>query len=215
MKWINNFSKSKTPYYIYKLNKNDRILYKAHSKLSKSIIILDGYICIFKIFNNKRVSFLYILTKNNIIHLYNRYLTNEYYYDLVACETSYIISFSLDTLTQKIKFDKSIFHDIIKAQELTLNISEIIHDIYKQKYLQNKLLQFILFNLIQFGKIKNHRVIIPFYLTQNILAIILKTNKKHINQIMIRLSKKNIYNYSSKQIIKVDHIFNLINIFAY
>nr|QCI04547.1 global nitrogen transcriptional regulator [Apoglossum ruscifolium] len=86
MKWINKFSESQIPYYIYKLNKGDQILYKNTINYNNCMIILNGVLCILKTFNNKKIFTIAILSTNDSINLKYFNINIQYYYKLIALE---------------------------------------------------------------------------------------------------------------------------------
>nr|YP_009332845.1 global nitrogen transcriptional regulator [Membranoptera tenuis]AKL79101.1 global nitrogen transcriptional regulator [Membranoptera tenuis] len=214
MKWINNFSNSHIPYYIYKLNKGDKILYNPNKIYNRSIIILHGVIYLFKIFQNKEIFPLAILKTNNIIDLEYSYET-QHYYTIIALDQAYLMSFSLLNIKNKIYIKKQILFNIIYGQKLTLKQYELMNQILRHKYIKYRILQLIFLLSLEFGIIHKNKIIIPFSLSQKNLSIIIGSNKITINQIMNYLSKKTIIKYSTKKIIHIENIVNLQLLFSY
>nr|YP_009332625.1 global nitrogen transcriptional regulator [Membranoptera weeksiae]AHZ94639.1 global nitrogen transcriptional regulator [Membranoptera weeksiae] len=214
MKWINSFSNSHIPYYIYKLNKGDKILYNPNKIYNRSIIILHGVIYLFKIFQNKEIFPLAILKTNNIIDLEYSYET-QYYYTIIALDQAYLMSFSLLNIKNKIYIKKQILFNIIYGQKLTLKQYELMNQILRHKYIKYRILQLILLLSLEFGIIHKNKIIIPFSLSQKNISIIIGSNKITINQIMNYLSKKTIIKYSTKKIIHIENIVNLQLLFCY
>lgn len=210
MKWINNFSKTRISYYIYKLNTNDSILYLNNSKQAQCIVILEGILCIFKIFNNKKIFFLGIISKDHILNLtsFNKYL--NHYYKVIALNKTYVMSFSINT-----KINSKIFFNIIKAQKLTIKKYETINCILKQQYSKYKVIQIILFLFIEFGNIQNKQVHLSFKLSQKKLALITGLNKTKINQIINLLIKQKIIQLSSYKTINLYNIYRLFFLYCY
>nr|YP_009326625.1 global nitrogen transcriptional regulator [Membranoptera platyphylla]AMJ16882.1 global nitrogen transcriptional regulator [Membranoptera platyphylla] len=214
MKWINSFSNSQIPYYIYKLNKGDKILYNPNKIYNRSIVILQGVIYLFKIFQNKEIFPLAILKTNNIIDLECSYET-QHYYTIIALDQTYLMSFSLSDIKNKIYIKKQILLNIIYGQKITLKQYELMNQILRHKYIKYRILQLILLLSLEFGIIHENKIIIPFSLSQKNLSIIIGSNKITINQIMNYLSKKTIIKYSTKKIIHIENIFNLQLLFCY
>nr|QCI06079.1 global nitrogen transcriptional regulator [Delesseria sanguinea] len=214
MKWITSFSNSQIPYYIYKLNKGDKILYNPNKIYSKSIIVLHGVIYLFKVFQNKEIFPLAILKTNHIIDL-NYYYETQHYYTIIALDKTYLMSFSLLEIKNKIYIKKQILFNIIHGQKSTLRQYELMNQILKHKYIKYRILQLILLLSLEFGIIHDNKIIIPFSLSQKSLSIITGSNKVTINEIMSYLSKKTIIKYSTKKIIHIENIFNLQLLFCY
>nr|YP_010155950.1 global nitrogen transcriptional regulator [Cumathamnion serrulatum]QQY85317.1 global nitrogen transcriptional regulator [Cumathamnion serrulatum] len=214
MKWIKTFSNSQITYYIYKLNKGDKILYKPNRIYSKSIIVLHGVIYLFKMFQNKDIFPLAILSTNNIINLDYSYDT-QHYYTIIALDRAYLISYSLLDIKNKIYIKKQILINIIYGQKSTLKQYELMNQILKHKYTKYRILQLIFLLSLEFGVIHDNKIIIPFSLSQKNLSIITGSNKITINKIMNYLSRKTIIKYSTKKFIYIEDIFSLQLLFCY
>lgn len=210
MKWIHNLSKAKINYHIYQLNKNDHILYFHTLNNNKHLIVLEGIICILKIFNNKKQFTIGILKKNHAIDLNNQ--NKQYYYKLIAFEKTYIISFSLkinNCINPKILFY------IIESQKLTIQKYELFNCILQQQYTKYKIIQFILFLFIEFGTIKNKRMYISFNISQKKLSLITGISKNKINNIINVLIKQKILYFSCKKEIYIDNAYSLFLMYCY
>nr|QCI06167.1 global nitrogen transcriptional regulator [Dicranema revolutum] len=182
MKWINEFLKSKIPFYIYKLRKNDSIVYTEEHN-NTSIIILYGIAYILKTFTNKESITLAILESGNIIHNYKP--STNYYYKIIAITNIFLLSFQLkDILNLKNYSNHQTFSKFIKLYNKTEKRYEMMHSVLAHKYIKNRLIQLIL-NLSQnFGIIKEKQIIIPYYISQINISIITGSNRTNINKIL-------------------------------
>lgn len=207
MQWINYFSTSKIPFYIYKLKKGDSIIYKSNTKNNKSIIILHGIIYILKIFTNQEILTLGILNKGNIISYKQE--TQYHYYNAVAMEETFILSFRLEDaiLNQNIK--KNLLQTIIQSHQSTLYKYEIMNSILAHKYTKHRIIQLILFLSTEFGLVEKNHIIIPFYLSQKTISIIIGSNRSTVNKIMHKLYQNNAISYSNQKYICIKNLFIL------
>nr|QCI07636.1 global nitrogen transcriptional regulator [Nitophyllum punctatum] len=209
MKWIRHLSENQIPYYIYKLHKNDHILYKTCVNKNKALIILHGTICLFEILPTQQMLPLAILNKNNIINFAKLNMTRQSYYKLLAFETTYIISFYIDHLNNQNTNQATFFLDIIESYQNTLIKYEIMNYILTHKYNKARIIQLILFFCIEFGIISQNDIYIPLSIPQTTIAIITNSNKNTINKILKQISNKILIRYSSKKIICIKNILDL------
>nr|YP_009391942.1 global nitrogen transcriptional regulator [Acrosorium ciliolatum]ARW60086.1 global nitrogen transcriptional regulator [Acrosorium ciliolatum] len=199
MKWINEFSNSQIPYYIYKLNKGDSIIYNCNSDYNKSFIVLRGIIYILKIFTNQEIIPIAILNTNNIINLNPFKINKQNYYKIIALDKTYIISFNINKLKYNDNINKSLILNIIFSYELTLEKYERMNSILIHKHIKYRVIQLILFLCLDFGIINQKQVIIPFKLSQKSLAKITGSNQITINKMINKLSKNMLITYSLKK----------------
>ena len=210
MTWIQALSKTQINYYIYKLNKNDSILYFQALTSNQYLIILEGIICVLKIFNEKKKFTVGILKTDNAVHLNNN--NSRYYYKLIAFEQTYIISFSLNMNKY---ISPKILSYIIQAQKLTIQNYEIINCILKQQYTKYKIIQFILFLFIEFGMMNNKYIYLSFHLSQSKLSLITGINKNKINNIINQLVNQKIIRFYYNKRIYIHNIYHLFLIYCY
>nr|YP_009392568.1 global nitrogen transcriptional regulator [Caloglossa monosticha]ARW61130.1 global nitrogen transcriptional regulator [Caloglossa monosticha] len=211
MKWINNFSKTRIPYYIYKLNTGDSILYFNNSKQNQYIVVLEGILYVLKIFSNKKAFFVGVINKNNILDLTKINDKLDYYYKAIALNKTYIISFSINN---KNNINSKIFFNIIKAQKLTIKKYELINCILKQKYYKYKVLQIILFLFIEFGTINNKQLSLSFKISQQKLGLITGINQTKVNKIINLLANQKIIQFSSRKTIHIQNIYRLFFLYC-
>lgn len=208
MKWINHFTVSKIPFYVYKLHKGDSIVYIQNSGKDTSIIILHGTLYLLKIFTNKEILTLGILNKENIIH---PIAEQQYcYYKLIAIEESFLISFKWKDLISNNNAENNLLMNIIKASQSTLYKYEIMNNILIHKYTKHRVIQLILFLCKEFGLIEKNQIIIPFYISQITISIITGSNRCTINKIMHSLYNKNAISYSNQKYICIVDPFKLL-----
>nr|CRF40206.1 Global nitrogen transcriptional regulator [Laurencia snackeyi] len=194
MRWINLLNNSKIPYNIYKLNTNDStIVCKKYNNQNYSTIILHGSIYIIKVFENKKTIPIVILNKNSLFN--TKDITNEFYYQLIALERTYILTVKIDNTN---KLSSELMINIIESYRKTLNSYQIINETMNQKHRKNRVMQMILFLLFEFGIVNQKQIQLPFKVSQRNLAKITGTNKKTINQIINNISKKSHINYHKK-----------------
>lgn len=201
MKWINSLNNSKVPYYIYKLNKNDSIIisceYKNHNQL---LIVLHGSVYILKNFGKKQVIPIVILNKNSIFSI--SYLNNQFYYQFIALEKTYILIIKNYNIK---KLDGQLMLNIIQSYQKTLSAYEIMNEAINQKYTKNKVIQIILLIFFQFGIINKKQIQLPFKISQKDLAIMTGTNKATLNKIIKEVSS---IEYTKKKSMQINNIFN-------
>nr|YP_009397936.1 global nitrogen transcriptional regulator [Sonderella linearis]ARW67122.1 global nitrogen transcriptional regulator [Sonderella linearis] len=210
MKWINFFVNQNIPHYIYKLNKNDIIIInRINSYTEKSIIILYGSLYIINTFTNQEELPLTILNKNNIFDINNLNTNYRSYYQLIALEKTYIISFQFNHIKNIKEMDKYHLINIINSYQKTINKYETMNKILSHKYIKNRLIQLILFLFLEFGNIHGKQIYIPFKISQKNLAIITGTNKTTINKVMKYISKTLFINYAIKNTIHINDIYKI------
>nr|YP_009393808.1 global nitrogen transcriptional regulator [Caloglossa beccarii]ARW62370.1 global nitrogen transcriptional regulator [Caloglossa beccarii] len=214
MKWIHSLSKANINYHVYQLNKNDSILYFHTLTNNKYLIILEGIVCIFKIFNNKKKFAIGVLKKDHTITIDLSNQNKQYYYKLVAFDKTYIISFSL-TFNINNYINPQILFYIIQSQKLTIKKYELFNCIFKQKYTKYKIIQFILFLFIEFGIISNKKIYISFDLSQEKLSLITGINKNTINHIIHILVNQKIIHFSYKKKIYIYDPYRVFSVYCY
>nr|YP_009392982.1 global nitrogen transcriptional regulator [Caloglossa intermedia]ARW61544.1 global nitrogen transcriptional regulator [Caloglossa intermedia] len=212
MEWINNLSRTQIFYYVYKLNTNDSLVYFDNLKQNQYVVILEGTVCILKIFNNKKVFFVSILNKNHLLNLIAMNKNSSFYYKIIAMNKTYVISFAINT---KSDVNPRVYLNIIKAQGLTLKKYEIINCILKQQYYKYKIIQIILFLFTEFGTINKKHISLSFQISQKKLALITGVNKTKINQVINVLVDKKIIPFSSCKTIQICNIYRLFFLYCY
>lgn len=211
MKWINNLSALKIPFYIYKLQINDSMIYlnNKHNQY-KLNIILHGIIYIIKKFTNKEILTLAILTKNHNIHIHNHNLTDKnYYYEAIAIQDTYIICFKWTDVISKQNFLHSTFINVIKSYQNTLYKYEIMNQILKHKYIKNRIIQLILFLCIEFGEINKQGIYIPFKISQITISKLVGSNRVTVNKTINQLCYKMLISYCCQKKIYIKDVLKL------
>lgn len=206
MQWVQKLSILNIPFYIYKLNKHDCILYESSKNSHKSLIILHGIMHVLKVFTNNEISSTAILSDDHIINI--KSTTNHlkhYYYKAIAFETTYIISFQWQDIATQDKVSTLILSQIIKSYENTLYRYEQMSHIMTHKYMKNRIVQLIFFLCQEFGVIKKQEIIVPFEISQINIGNIIGSNKVTTNKIIKTLSDQSLIKYSkNKKIILKD-----------
>nr|YP_010851705.1 Global nitrogen transcriptional regulator [Echinothamnion hystrix]WGH14560.1 Global nitrogen transcriptional regulator [Echinothamnion hystrix] len=207
MKLIKFLTNNKIPYYIYKLKKEDFIiLNNIKNKNHNILIILSGTIFITKVFPNKELLPIAILNKNNILIKNNKEL--KIYHKLVALEKTYVLTLDLFILKQD-KVNTLLKMNILNPYKKTIEQYEVINNIMSQKNIKNRILQLILNICLQFGKVKNQQIFIPFQLSNKNIAILTGTSENTVNKIMKQIYNKSIIKNLNKKVIFLDNILNL------
>nr|YP_009296307.1 global nitrogen transcriptional regulator [Sebdenia flabellata]AOM65242.1 global nitrogen transcriptional regulator [Sebdenia flabellata] len=210
MQWIYNFTTYKIPFYIYKLKKNDCIIYPANYSKNKSVIILNGILYLLKTFTNGETISLAILNTNNIINIIDNHIEpRHYYYRAIALEETYIISFQWDNIYINNNIKPQIIKNIINSYQKTIYKYEIMNHIITHKEIKNRVIQLILYLCEEFGIIKKKHIFIPFEISQVTLSTITGSNKVTINKIMKTLNQKMLIQYTLNKKIYLYSIFKL------
>nr|YP_010986101.1 global nitrogen transcriptional regulator [Polyopes affinis]WOL37019.1 global nitrogen transcriptional regulator [Polyopes affinis] len=158
MKWIHHLSKFKVPFYTYKLNKEDCILYGSNKNIEQSLIILHGTICILKVFTNGETLSIAILNKDHIINIkQNKNKKEHYYYKALALESVYVISFQWQNIIIEEKVPMIICTKLIEAHQKTIYRHEQMNHIITHKYIKHRIIQLILFLCQEFGIVKKKK----------------------------------------------------------
>lgn len=193
MKWIQNFSDSKIPFYIYELNKGDYITYTIDTLANKHIIILHGIAYIIKIFSNQETIILGILEENTIIKEPKHQKYGNY--GIVAMQNTFLLSFTWQDILQNKNIQLSLLKNILISYNQTLYNYEKMVDILSHKSAKNRVIQLILFLSQEFCIIQNNYIIIPFYVSQTTISIIIGSNKSTVNKIINELCQVCIISY--------------------
>nr|WGH12781.1 Global nitrogen transcriptional regulator [Echinothamnion sp.] len=207
MKWIKFLTNNKIPYCIYKLKKEDFIiLNNRNNKDGNILIILSGCIFVTKVFYNKELLPIVILNKNNIFIKENKEL--KIYYKLIALEKTYILTLNLSKLNNN-QISTLLRINILHAYKKTIEKYESINKIMCQKHIKSRIIQLILTICLQFGKIKNQQIFIPFQLSNKNIAILTGTSENTVSKIIKTIYSKHIIKDLSKKVIILDNILNL------
>lgn len=199
MQWINNFTAYRIPFYIYKLKDKDCLIYTDNDKLNHTIIILNGILLILKIFTNGEKLCIAILSKNNIINIKtNNLKIKPYYYQAIALEKTWIMSFKSNYIYTT---SPIIIKNFFQSYSLTVYQYEIINQILIHKEAKNRMIQAIIYLGENFGYIQNKYIIIRCHIDQLNFSLMIGTNKVTINKIIKKLQKDLIIKYYKNRII--------------
>lgn len=207
MQWINHFSNHKIPFCIYKLNRGDSIIYSRY-KDNNSCIILHGIIYLLKTFTNREIISLGIFPKNTIISEIDT--KNYYYHTIIAIEQTFLLSFSWQDIINCNKIKQNFLKKIITSYQNTISKYKIMNNIYCHKYTKNRIIQLIFFLSKDFGLFDKNRILIPFYISQTTISIIIGSNRSNVNKIMKKLCKTQLISYYNRKYIyiKLSSILN-------
>nr|YP_010196034.1 global nitrogen transcriptional regulator [Gracilaria bursa-pastoris]UAD83431.1 global nitrogen transcriptional regulator [Gracilaria bursa-pastoris] len=197
-KWKQLFFESEIPFYIYKLNKGDSLIFKYQTKYKSLIIVFYGTVYIMKIFTNSESLFLAILTNKSIID-FNFFDSNYVYYKVVALENTYFIKFFwLDYIVHCQYLSTSIklldlFRDTLRQYESSSYV--LMH-----KSIRYRVFQLLLLLCKDFGVLNNNNnyVLIPFELSQKTISYIIGSNPITVNKVVSFLIKRMFIKYIVK-----------------
>nr|YP_010198287.1 global nitrogen transcriptional regulator [Gracilaria ornata]UAD86703.1 global nitrogen transcriptional regulator [Gracilaria ornata] len=195
-KWKQLFFESEIPFYIYKLNKGDSLVFKYQTKYKPLIIVFYGTVYIMKIFTNSESIFLAILTNKSIID-FNFFDSNYIYYKVVALENTYFIKlFWLDYIAHCHYLSTSIkFLDLFRY---TLRQYESSSYVLMHKSIRYRVVQLLLLLCKDFGVLNNNYVLIPFELSQKTISYITGSNPITVNKVVNFLIKRLFIKYIVK-----------------
>lgn len=188
MHWIIFFHTNKIPYEVYKLHKGDSIIL-SDTNFQYLTIILNGAVTLMKIISNEEIIPLAILSKNEIIDSKN---AENSYYRLIALSTTYVIktksislSWKQDNILGQLNISK-FYQKTVKQYEEMLIVSN-------QKNTKKRIILFILFLFLKFGKIKQHRLIISFNILKQNIATMTNTKNSTVSKILekVQIKSKN------------------------
>jgi len=203
MKWINYFSTSQIPFYVYKLNKGDAIIYQLNTNKASSIIILHGLMYLIKTFTNHEKLSIAILKTNHIINAISKVKEkNLYYYKAIAIKETFIINFNEEDLIKN-QIYINLLIAIIQSYQQTIYQYEMMSNILMHKYVKNRILQLILLLSEEFGIIKKQQIIIPFIISQKTIGIITGSNRITVNRILCQLQNQMLLSYSPQKYILI------------
>ncbi|KAI0556486.1 Global nitrogen regulator (chloroplast) [Gracilaria domingensis] len=210
-KWKRLFFESEIPFYIYKLNKGDSLIFKYQIKSKPLIIVFYGTVYVMKIFTNSESIFLAILTNKSIIDLnFNFFDVNYFYYKVVALENTYFIKFFwLDYITHCQYLSTSI--KLLDLFRYTLRQYESSSYILIHKSIRYRVIQLLLLLCKDFGVLNNDYILIPFELSQKTISYITGSNPITVNKIMNFL----IQQFFIKYIVKNKIIICYFSFFSY
>lgn len=175
MNWIIFFTKNRISYYVYKLNQGDSIILHKR-KYSNTFIVLTGIISLVRVFCNREILPLAVLSNNDIITNHKNKRINC---RITALKTTYIIKVmnkkNVETFYEK---------RIIEYYEDTINRCEEIINLMNQQNKRRRILVFILLIFLRFGKIKQYSILIPFKLTKNCIAIMTATGINTVSKVV-------------------------------
>lgn len=148
MKWIQNFSDFKVPFYIYSLRQGDYITYTSQTPYNQCFIIIHGVAYLTKIFKNKKLIVLGVFEKNNIIK--GNETIDYYNYNIVAIEQTFIISFNWNNIIKRQHVKFYFLNDIIKSYHMTLYNYEAMSNILAHKSTKQRVIQLVFFYVKNF-----------------------------------------------------------------
>lgn len=210
MKWIRYLKTTNIPFRTYKLNSKDSIILENKSDDSNQIIvILEGFVNLSKIFTNQEIQCVSLLSKNRIIKRPNFQRNSKiYFYQILAICPTDILSINLNQAYTNTVFTRKFLATINIFYEYTIKDYENTASILIQKNIKFKIIQLLYTISEKFGKIHNSCIIIPIYLSHEMIGKILGTNRVAITKALNELQKSNLITYNFRYI-KVYNFMNL------
>nr|YP_009660563.1 global nitrogen transcriptional regulator [Corallina chilensis]QCS25511.1 global nitrogen transcriptional regulator [Corallina chilensis] len=202
MTWIEYLEYHNIPFNIYILNKNDCIMLNKKFSKPQSMIILNGLMQLLQIFSNGETICTALLKQNNIISniLSNSPNTLTYYYKATAIIKTAIIVIPSNKLNH--------INNVLAKQPFNLYIQESQHNnshsmiqILCHRNTKKRIIHLLLILSKNFGILKNHEIIIPFYISHNTISIITGSQRVNVTRIMNCLKNKTIISYNKKNLI--------------
>nr|YP_010903758.1 global nitrogen transcriptional regulator [Hypnea wynnei]WCH56610.1 global nitrogen transcriptional regulator [Hypnea wynnei] len=213
MKWLNYFLNFNIPFYIYKLNMNDSIIYSRNIKINQPMIILYGMIYIIKNFHNHKKTTIAILDAENILYI-NHMKEKNCHYKIIAISKSFLMSFQWKNLINiNENLNHIIFKELIKLYTRTNKKYEMMNIIMSHKYIKNRVIQLLLFCARDCGNINKTYVTISHYISQNTIGLLSGSTRTTINRILKKLTYNKYIEYSIDKKITINiYYFYMPNI---
>lgn len=212
MIWLEHLENVNISFNIEILQPNDSMIITNFLQDTQTIIILDGFIQILKIFTNGETICTQLLKANHIIQLDNpRSKLVNYHYKANAITKTALLSVPIKEFAKNInETQKSIekFKDLYTNDHISHNI---MTHILCHRNTKKRIIQLLLILSKEFGQHKNTYIIIPFYLSHSTLGIITGSNRVNITKIMNELKNENIINYDNQKLI----IYNILKLSQY
>nr|YP_010199481.1 global nitrogen transcriptional regulator [Gracilariopsis tenuifrons]AXF36132.1 global nitrogen transcriptional regulator [Gracilariopsis tenuifrons]UAD89339.1 global nitrogen transcriptional regulator [Gracilariopsis tenuifrons] len=197
--WVQLFLELNIPFYIYKLNKGDSIIYKCKNKNNSAAIILHGTVYILKMFTNTEGVCIAILNYNNIIDFHFSTLEKDYvYYQVIALEETYLINFYWWDFISVVNY-LPIAIKILYLFRNTLKKYEMISYVISHKSIRYRFIQLLVLLCQEFGTVNNHSIKIPFEVSQTTISHIIGSNTITVNKIMRDLISQLLIKYIVKK----------------
>jgi CRP-like cAMP-binding protein len=202
MTWIEYLEYHNIPFNIYILDKNDCIMLNKKFSKPQLMIILNGLMQLLQIFSNGETICTALLKQNNIISdiLSNSSNTLTYYYKATAIIKTAIIVIPSNKLNH--------INNVLTKQPFNLCIQESKHNnsysmiqILCHRNTKKRITHLLLILSKNFGILKNHEIIIPFYISHNTISIITGSQRVNVTRIMNYLKNKTIISYNKKNLI--------------
>ena len=208
MKWLTVLENHNLSFNIHILQKNDCIFMLNTRNNDQIALILEGFIQISQVYTNGENICRGLLFKNDVFISISSKLTRKtnYCYKAVAVIKTAVVTVSVDELNKKTTHKSKPFN-IYKA---LYSNNEII-DILSHKNTKKRLVQLLLVLVKRFGQLKQHNIIIPFYLSHYRIATIIGSQRTTINRIMSQLKRSQIIHYTSEKII-INSLLQLIQV---
>lgn len=206
MAWINNLSKANIPFTVYKLDKEDSLVYSNNVHSNQILIIIHGIINATHVYKNHAIIPLTILSTGHILSTVNKSHNIQSYYKYTALKTTYIVSFSKKKINvTNNQFD--LYIDMLNAYHLTLQQYKTMKYIFIEKEIKYRLIKLIIFLFNEFGIVQEAYIALPFSIKQKDLAVIIGSNTVTINKIIQELSKELLIRYTYRKKIYINNIY--------
>jgi hypothetical protein len=198
MALLNSLIKPINTTYSYKLKAGDSLV--IHRGTTNTYIILEGSLIMNRIFTNKEIFTTSLITTGNVvITFFDSLHATNYFYQVEAISTTYLISFNNLEHTITSKYINIVFNYYSIAEIL-------IH-----KSVKHRLIHLLLILSHMFGKQQQEHISIDLTLSYGILSSITGSSRNTISRLIKVLENDNLIKYSKNKII----IKSLVNLSKY
>lgn len=209
MIWLEYLENVNTSFNIEILEPEDSMIITNFLQNTQTVIILDGFIQMLKIFTNGEAICTQLLKANHTIQLNNSEgkLVN-YYYKAKAITKTALLSIPIKEFAKKTSEAQKPIERFKKLNTSDHKKHDLMTHILCHKSTKKRIIQLLLILSKEFGQHKNTYITIPFYLSHNTLSIITGSNRVNITRIMNELKNKNIIAYDNQKLI----IYNILKL---
>nr|AYR05787.1 global nitrogen transcriptional regulator [Lithothamnion sp.] len=191
------------------LRPNDSIIITSFLQDTQTVIILDGFIQLLKIFTNGEIICTQLLKANHIIQLSNsKSKLLNYHYKANAITKTALVSIPIKEFTKKTSETQKSIERFKKLYTNNQANHNMMTHILCHRNTKKRIIQLLLILSKEFGQYKNQYITIPFYLSHSTLSIITGSNRVNITRIMNELKNKNVIAYDNQKLI----IYNILKL---
>nr|AYR06392.1 global nitrogen transcriptional regulator [Rhodogorgon sp.] len=204
---IHDLEQEHISFQIYTLSKEDSIILTCDPPNNQLLIILDGLVKLSKIFTNEEIVCMGILKRDYILH-YSvlRADTNNHYYKALALSETLILSIQFTEIINKVYQKNNLLKQLILSYSYSTKGYKNMIKILSHRQIKNRIIQLILILCEELGQVDAKSIIVPLYLSHNIVSIITGSHRITVARIMKQLQNKKLISYNRKGLIIHDII---------